>query len=142
MKINAYSPRTGTLISEGVTGITFGNVKQGLHCVVPIVIKPIKTSENEFTQMKVFLQNNGGFNSSNFGYFLSSTFVTGVAAGSSYLSDNFVLEANPSATGVNGVELDLVSGIPADYVWLDVQVGALETGSSSTINYRFSFDFN
>lgn len=142
MKINAYSPRTGTLISDGITGITFGNVKQGLHCVVPIVIKPIKTSENAFTQMKMFLQNNGGFSSSHFGYFMSSEFITGIAAGSAYLSDNFVVESNPSITGVNGVDLDITSGVPSDYVWLDVQVGALETGSSSTINYRFSFDFN
>lgn len=141
MKINAYNPKTGSLISNGVTGITFGNVKQGLHCAVPVVIKPFRTTETAFIQMKLFLQNNGGFNSSNFGHYLSTPFITGIQAGSNYLSDNFIVNSTPSVTGVNGVPVEVVSGDISKYIWLDVQVGALETGSSSTINYRFSYDF-
>jgi hypothetical protein len=91
--------------------------------------------------MKLFLQNNGGFNSSNFGHFLSTPFITGIQAGSNYLSDNFIVNSTPSVTGVNGVPVEVVSGNISKYIWLDVQVGALETGSSSTINYRFSYDF-
>ena len=107
-----------------------------------MVIKPFRTTENAFIQMKMFLQNRGGFNNSNFGYFLSTPFITGISAGSPFLSGHFVVNPTPSLTGLNGVPVEVVSGNISKYIWLDTQVGALETGSSSTINYRFSFDFN
>lgn len=142
MKIRAYSPRTGNLLADDITGIYFGNIRQGEHSIIPIVISPLKTTEDTFTEMTLFLQNNGGYNSSEFGHLVSDAFISDVRSfsisdytpGRTYICDHFVL--NPTASGEGGVTIE-----DENYIWLDVQVGALETGSTSNINYRFVFDY-
>lgn len=140
MKIKAYSPQTGNLLSESITGINFGNIRQGQHCASPVLIQPVKTSEDEFEDIILYLQNNGGYNQSQFGYKISSDLTTGVhsyvsGATGTVISDHFILVSD--ATGPNGISVS-----PSDYVWLDVQVGVAETGSTSNINYRFIFEYN
>ena len=146
MKIRAYSPRTGNLLQDDITGLNYGNIQKGMHGALPVVIRPLKTTEDTFTEMQLFLQNNGGYNQSQFGYFLSDQFVADVRSYTSdcvlsdgvYISDHFVL--NPLATGVDGITVN-INGDNGDYIWLDVQVGALETGSTTNINYRFTFEY-
>jgi hypothetical protein len=140
MKIRAYSPQTGNLISEDITGINFGNIRQGEHCVSPILIQPLKTDEELFDGILLYLQNNGGYTQSQFGYFVSSDLFTGVnsddpGATGTIISDHFSLVSD--ATGAGGV-----SSQSCDYIWLDVQVGLTESGSTSNINYRFVFEYN
>lgn len=140
MRIRAINPQTGGTLSESITGVNFGNIRQGEHCSSPVVIQPVSTSEDQFDEMALYLQNNGGYDLSQFGYRVSSTFtsnvrsyiagVTGVV-----ISDHFTLVSN--ATGAGGVDVE-----PNDFVWLDVQVGATETGSTSNVNYRFTFEYN
>lgn len=143
MKVNAFNPSNGTLLAEGISGIAFGNVKAGQHCDTPAVIKVEKTTENEFSAMKMFLQSNGGLNYSKFGYFISGEFVTGVDY--TYMTGTlFDLATGVTGmdfTGVTGLDINIVSGQPADYVWLDIQPGQYEVGSTSSINYRFVFDY-
>lgn len=140
MEIRAYSPQTGNLLSESITGINFGNIRQGQHCFTPVLIQPVKTAEDEFDDMILYLQNNGGYNQSQFGYRVASDLMTGVqsytiGATGPVISDHFTLVSD--ATGPGGVSVT-----PDDYVWLDVQVGATETGSTSSVNYRFVFEYN
>lgn len=140
MQIRAYSPQTGNLLSSDITGIDFGIIHQGEHCASPVLIQPFKTDEDLFTGILLYLQNNGGYSQSQFGYMVSSDLITGVesdipGATGPVISDYFVLVSD--ATGPGGI-----SGNPCDYIWLDVQVGLTETGSTNNVNYRFVFEYN
>jgi hypothetical protein len=145
MKIRAYSPQTGNLVADDITGINFGIVRQGQHGVLPVCIRPVKDTE-DISGIELYLQNNGGFSSSEYGYFHSSEFIPGVQSDSpgftgSFLSDHFSVVSNPPfVTG--GVNLGLNTSGEGDYVWLDVQAGSLESGSTSTVNYRFMFEYS
>lgn len=140
MKIRAFSPITGELLSPDIAGINFGNIHQGAHGATPVLIQPFKTSEDLFSDVVLYLQNSGGYTQSEFGYFVSSDLITGVqsdepGATGPIISDNFSL--NSDATGPGGVMV-----MPCDYIWLDVKVGLTETGSTTNVNYRFIFEYN
>jgi hypothetical protein len=145
MKVTSYSPVNGMLMLDSITGITFGNIRQGQHCTNPPVIKPSATSEIQFSEMKLFLQNDGGLAQSQFGYYKNSSFITGITGGHpSYFSpsNHFNVVTGPVLSDSLGLNISLdASGMPSEYVWLDVGIGALETGATSSINYRFLFDF-
>lgn len=148
MKIGAYNPRTGELLSENISGLNFGNVQKGHHSVLPVLIRP-EIEDEDLVGLEMYLQNNGGFNETEFGYFTHSDFVlvesyvpgsTGTP-GYYYMSDNFdVVPAPPDITG--GVPLNVYTSNFTDYVWLDVNPSAIETGGTTTINYRFIFEYS
>ena len=148
MKIGAYNHRTGDQLSEDITGINFGNVQKGKHSVLPVLIRPEIEDEN-IIGLELYLQNNGGFEQTQFGYFTHSGFVQVASydaefTGDSsyqYISDHFIEVTNPpSPTG--GVPLNIVENNYSDYVWLDVNLSLVETGGSTTINYRFIFEYS
>jgi hypothetical protein len=148
MKIGAYNPRTGDLLSENISGINFGNVRKGKHSVIPVVIRP-EIEDEAIIGLEMYLQNNGGFYQTEFGYFTSSDFVqvesydlefTG-DTGYYFISDHFVdVPFPPDITG--GVPLTIHEGNYSDYVWLDVNPSSIETGGTTTINYRFIFEYS
>jgi len=138
MKIQVYNPNSLLLEQDDATGIDFGTTFQGSHCEEAIIIKPVATNESSFVQMKMALQNQGGLTKSSFGYYLNENLATGILPGSNLLSDHFDLNESPSITG-EGVELDASN---PEYVWMDVQAGDKETGSSSSVNFQFSFEYN
>jgi hypothetical protein len=148
MKIGAYNPRTGELLSEDISGINFGNVQKGHHSVLPVMIRS-EVEDESIIGLELYLQNNGGFDETEFGYFTHSDFVlvesyvTGSTGtpGYYYISDHFVeVPSPPDITG--GVPLSVYSGIYSDYVWLDVNPSSIETGGTTTINYRFIFEYS
>lgn len=144
MKIKVYNPSNGNLVSDGPPGISFGNTRAGHHCDTPVLLKPFKTTENNFLEMKLFLQNNGGMNGTQFGYFTSDQFSSGINY-TNVLTGHFSLATGVTGlafTGVSGVPISLVGGQPADFIWLDLNPSAYEIGATSTINYRFVFDYN
>ncbi|MBD3261253.1 MAG: hypothetical protein GF334_06145 [Candidatus Altiarchaeales archaeon] len=137
MKIGAYSPVNGNKLADDITGVNFGNVQQGKHSTLPVCIRPVLEGES-ITGLELYLQNNGGFNYSEYGYYVNSSFISDLATGG-LLSDHFsVVSDPPQATG--GVTVNL-AGDYGDYIWLDVQAGSLETGGTSSINYRFIFEY-
>lgn len=148
MKIGAYNPRTGELLSEDISGINFGNVQKGHHSVLPVMIRP-EVEDESILGLELYLQNNGGFDETEFGYFTYSDFVlvesydpavTGTP-GYYYISDHFVeIPTPPDITG--GVPLSIYEGTYSDYIWLDVNPSSIETGGTSTINYRFIFEYS
>jgi hypothetical protein len=146
MKIRAYSPQTGNLLAEDITGINFGNVRQGMHGVMPVLIRPYADVES-LSGLALFLQNAGGFSQTKYGYYTNSQFVAGVhsytATDSSEpaISDHLTETSDPSQFS-DGVPLGVNAKGYGDYVWLDVEAGAAETGSTSSINYRFLFEYS
>lgn len=148
MKIGAYNPRTGSLLSENISGINFGNVQKGRHSVIPVLIRP-EIEDESIIGLEMYLQNDGGFEQTQFGYFIYSDFVqvksydpasTG-ETGYYYISDHFTeVPTPPDITG--GVSLTVYDESYADYVWLDVNPSSIETGGTSTINYRFIFEYS
>jgi hypothetical protein len=148
MKIGAYNPRTGELLSENITGLNFGNVQKGKHSVLPVLIRP-EIEDEAIVGLEMYLQNNGGFGQTEFGFFTHSDFVlvesynpgsTGTP-GYYAMSDHFVqVPLPPDITG--GVPLNVYAGNFTDYVWLDVNPSAIETGGTTTINYRFIFEYS
>jgi hypothetical protein len=147
MKIRAYSPKTGYLIANDITGINFGNVRQGQHSIIPVLVRPIRDTEN-ISGLELYLQNDGGFVSSLYGHYTNPDFVSGVRSYTSgitgsapVISDHFVtIPSPPTFTG--GVPINLNIDGEGDYIWLDVESGAYESGSTSTINYRFIFEYS
>ena len=147
MKIGAYSPYNGQLLAEVVCGLNFGNVRQDEHCVLPVVVRPLLEDETAIS-LELYLQNNGGFSQTQFGYYTAPEFRSDVrsyegviAVGTTYISDHFPLVSDPPQPS-GGVHLDIDGEGYGDYVWLDVQAGATETGGSSSINYRFIFEYS
>jgi hypothetical protein len=149
MKIGAYSPRTGNLLADDITGINFGNVRKGEHSVLPVLIRPEK-EEEEISGLEIFLQNNGGFDQTEYGYFTYSDFVpvkswqpsaTG-ETGCWLISDHFTEISSPYEGATGGVHLNMHQNGFSDYVWLDVNPSLLETGGTTSINYRFIFEYS
>jgi hypothetical protein len=148
MRIGAYSPRTGNRLADAITGINFGNVHKGEHGVLPVLIRPEK-EEEDISGLELYLQNNGGFLQTEYGHFVYSDFVPvrswdpAVTGDSSYhyISDHFTEIPNPpDVTG--GIHINIGMDGFGDYVWLDVNPSLLETGGTSSINYRFIFEYS
>jgi hypothetical protein len=98
----------------------------------------------------MFLQNNGGFDQTQYGYFVYSDFMSGVESwdpsvsgdtGYFFISDHFIVVPDPYEGATGGVQLDMHDSY-GDYVWLDVEPSLLETGGTSSINYRFIFEYS
>ena len=146
MKIRAYSPQTGNLLVDDASGINYGNVRQGLHGALPVLIRPYADTET-LSSLALYLQNNGGFSQSNYGYFVNSDFVPDVHSWTSddpaypAISDHFTEVSDPPQPS-GGVNIGIDGAGYGDYVWLDVQAGQTETGSTSSINYRFIFEYS
>jgi hypothetical protein len=149
MKIGAYSPKTGQSLADDITGINFGNVQKGHHCVLPVLIRP-EIEDEVVSGLELYLQNNGGFDLTYYGYFTCSGFVPvksydssiPVETGYYYISDHFTENIDPSEGSTGGVDIDIYGDGYGDYVWLDVNPGLMETGGTSTINYRFIFEYS
>lgn len=148
MKIGAYNPRTGDQLADNISGINFGNVQKGRHSAIPVTIRP-EIEDESIVGLELYLQNNGGFDQTEFGYYTNSDFVQVASydaeytgdTGYHFISDHFtVVPDPPSPTG--GVPLSIYGDNYSDYVWLDVNPSSLETGGSTTINYRFIFEYS
>ena len=144
MKINRYDSVDMSLLEEDVTGANFGDVLRAQHNAYPIVIQPELELGEDFTQLALFLENKGGLDHSYFGKYKNSEALMDIAAGSDYLSDNFVVQEGVS----DFIDFEDISGgglvldpINPEYVWMDVQVGSTETCGSAQVNYRFVFEY-
>lgn len=143
MKIRAYSPKTGNLIAEDITGINFGNILQGEHSSMPVLIRPVLEDEDA-SSLSLYLENNGGFNNTSYGYLVSEEFIPNVKSfkgsvepGYNYISDHF---SNPSTVS-DSIEIGISNEGVGDFIWLDLQPGAAESGITSSLVYRFLFEY-
>lgn len=137
LTVNTYDSATSALTQEGATGLSFGNVAAGNHATTVNVIKPIPDELITLSAVNLYLEDKGMFTKSNFGYFKSSSFISGISAGSDYLSDHFTEMPDVSTVTTGGLEL--TAGDP-EFVWLDLDVQEAKYGNGS-INYRFVYEF-
>jgi len=132
------------LISDEITGISFGNVVRGGYPSAPVVIKPVTTTEGSFTNLALFLEENDSLTSTSFRYLKSATAVTGIGSGSALLSNHFTKVAGISDftnySTLSGYGAALTAATP-EYIWLDCRVGISDTVGSIGINYRFIFEY-
>lgn len=144
MYINEYNPDNMTLKSESISGVDFGVVLRGSHVEKPVVIKPIIQDNEPINRLELFLENNGGLVNTQFGVYKNRDSVTGIGAGSPYISDH--LDVVTGVTGFDsrsankGVSIDPIN---PEFIWLDAQIGFGETtGDNESINFRFVFEYD
>jgi len=128
MQINRYDPDTLSLLQSNITGVPFGNTLQGNHCKSVMLVKPEKTTEVEITDLSLFLNSQGAYTQSSFGYLISGGLPTGILPGSPVMSNHFV----------SGEGVPMQDG---DYAALDVQAGDNESGSYPGVSFKFTFDY-
>jgi hypothetical protein len=56
------------------------------------------------------------------------------------ISDHFMEISDPPQP-FGGIPIGVDGEGRGQYVWLDVQTGSIDTGSTSSINYRFIFEY-
>jgi hypothetical protein len=150
MRVETYNPTTMSLVSSDVTGVDFGDIIRGKPSGNAVVIKPVATIESSFVELAMFLENSDGLNHTQFGKFKSDAAITGITPGSDYLSDFFM-----PITGISDVSMLSVysdfgllfnldgGGLPYEYAWMDADADVSETSlGSSTVNFRFVFEYN
>lgn len=145
MEIKAYNPKNGDLLANDISGIDFGEIIQGEHSSVPVLIRPIMSDDN-VSNIRLLLASNGGFDDAHYGYLLSDQFTPDVESyngdvkdGVHYISDHF---ENPSTAVSDAIQVGLDSEGVGDFIWLDVQPGEADIGRSKNLTYRFIFDYN
>jgi hypothetical protein len=150
-----------------VTSINYGNVTVSTESAVKCVMFEIESGAVQMSTVKFGLQSHGTFSHHETGnndtYFRFGTVGMGNNAGSgdtdgiewypnvtaadidgdtppSYLyatDDNLLVVSTADASEAIGN-----SGLVADPIWLNIRLGAAETGANSTINYRLYFDYS
>jgi len=145
MKISTYNPVDMVQISAGVSGVDLGNVLRGNHNETAVVVKPVADTGENLTLLAMFLEDNADLTHTQFGKFKSATPIQGITPGSNYLSDYFV--ETPGIQDVSGIYAFSDNGLllnasAPEYVWLDAEAGSTETSGSTTVNYRFVFEYN
>jgi len=150
-----------------VTSINYGNVTVSTESAVKCVMFEIESGAVQMSTVKFGLQSHGTFSHHNEGnsdtYFRFGTVGMGNEAGTGD-TDGIEWYPNIAATDIDGDtppsylyatedNLSVVStadasesignyGLVADPVWLNIRLGAAETGANSTINYRCYFDYS
>jgi hypothetical protein len=144
MKISTYNPVNMGLILEDATGVDFGGVVRGGYSS-PVVVKPSISTENAFTQLALFLEDNAGLTGTTFRSYKNGYAVSGIGRGSSYLSDELIEHSGVSdfseISTISGDGQMMTASNP-EYVWLDIKAGVSDTIGDSNINYRFVFEYS
>jgi len=137
MYFKTYDYITGEILSQ-TEKLDFGDIFQNRHCVKPLVFKIFSDTETSISNFKIYLENNG-WPESEFGYYISSTFESGIESGSTKLSNHFTAVPDASSTSPHGVSIgwDTTSSY---YIWLDTQITD-QTGNTQA-NFRFFFDYS
>jgi hypothetical protein len=133
MKVQRYNPVNMSLLEDSAEQLDFGTVYQGHLCEELQVIRPVKTTESEITDLQMFLNSKGAYTNSTFGFGVTGLPVSGLLPGSNFLTGVFT----PGASGVGpGVSIQ-----DEDFVYLNVLAGANEKGNYPGVNYSLVFDY-
>lgn len=139
MYLQTYDPVTGSVVSEQVSELSFGDVLQGRHCSDPVLIRTLPDTETSITNLSVFLENDGGWSSAEFGYYTNPSFVANVESGGSLMNNHFTISPDATSGSPGGVTIG-VNDSTSDYLWLDIDVPPTQLGSAA-IKYRFIFNY-
>ena len=154
----------------GITSLNYGNVTVSTESSVKSALFEITAGATVLSTVKFGLQNHGTFSHHDEGnsdtYFRFGTVGPANAAGNSPI-DGIEWWPNVAATDIDSDvapsylystedNLPVVAtadasedvgnyslrGMTGDPVWLNIRLGASETGANSTINYRLYFDYS
>lgn len=139
MYLQTYDPVTGSIISERASELNFGDVMQGRHCTDPVLLRTLPDTETNITNLSVFLENDGGWSSAEFGYYTHPSFTANVESGGELMDNHFTESPNASSGSPGGVNIGLTDST-SDYLWLDIDVPSTQLGSAA-ITYRFIFNY-
>lgn len=153
--------------SYDITGVNYGNVTVSTESDVKAVMFEIISGAAEMSTVKFGLQNDGSFSHHDAGnadtYFRFGTVGAGNPAGTgdvdglewrvNVVADDIDSDTPPSYLYDTTADLAVVStadqseaignyGLVADPVFVNIRLGAAETGSNSQINMRLYFDYS
>jgi hypothetical protein len=92
------------------------------------------------SDLNLYLENQGVWAGSEFGYYVNSAFTPDVEAGGSQLANHFTVSPDATSGSPYAVPVGL-SDTTSDYVWLDVDIPSSATGPNDSVNYRFTYNF-
>ncbi len=136
MIFQTYDYISGEVIDQA-DALNFGDLIQRQHCVKPIVLRALSDTE-VVSNLKIYLEDKGSWDDTDFGYFVSDVFVPSIQSGNSSLSDHFVEVPNATSSSLNGVDLNWLTNV-SSYLWIDAQVSELADGVNNA-NFRFFYD--
>jgi len=143
MRIDRYNTADMSLAATGITNFTYANTVRGSFSN-PVSVRPVKTTETSISQLFFFLEDNAGMNGSVFRALKSSVPTPGIDQGSAqitgYLSPLTGTSDFTNYSIISGDGLTL-NGSNPEYIWMDINVGLNETTGSTSINYRFVYEF-
>jgi hypothetical protein len=132
-----YDFITGKPISQTVT-LDFGDIIQGQHCSKPVVVRAMTDTET-VTNAIMYLQNKGLWKNSAFGYYLNSTFLPSIEAGSAALDSSHFIEVLDPVHATPGVGVPVpFSGNASEFIWFDIQV--FQTGTTEA-TYQMVYNY-
>ena len=136
MIFEIYDYISGEAVDQA-NALDFGDLIQRQHCVKPLVLRALSETE-AVTNLQIFLENKGAWKDTDFGYYISATFVPSIESGSPELSNHFVEVPDASYSSPNGVSLNWHTNV-SDYLWIDAQVTALADGVDEA-NFRIFYN--
>ncbi len=138
MYFETYDYISGDIIDQ-VDAVDFGDILQYQHCVQPLVFRAFSDSTEAVTDLKIYLEDEGSWSGSEFGYYVSEPFVPSVESGSDKFA-HFTTVPDASASSPDGVSIGWDTTTSSSYyVWLDTQITD-QTGSTDA-NFRFFYNF-
>jgi len=154
----------------GITSLNYGNVTVSTESDVKAVMFEATSGAIEVSTVKFGLQSHGSFSHHNAGnsdtYFRLGTVGPDNSAGSApvngiewypnVVADDIDSDSEPSYLYATEDNLAVVAtadlsesignypmcGLTSDPIWLNIHLGASETGANSAINYRLYFDYS
>jgi hypothetical protein len=139
MIFEVYDYISGKVIDQA-DALDFGDLIQRQHCVKPIVFRGLSDTETVTPgTLKIYLEDKGAWQDTDFGYYKSATFVPSIESGSPELSNHFEEVPNATPADPGGVSLDWHTDV-SDYLWIDAQVTELADGVNEA-NFRIFYDF-
>ena len=136
MYFEIYDYISGDLINRSSV-LDFGDIIQNQHTNKPIVARAFKDSENTITDFKIYLEDKGSWQDSDFGYYISPSFKSSIESGSNKLN-HFIEVPNATISSPNGVPIgwDTTSSY---FFWLDAQI-KIQIGINRA-NFRFFYNY-
>jgi len=147
-----------------ISNLNYGNVTVSTESSVKAVAFEIQSGATQLSTVKFGLQNHGTFNHHDAGN--SDTYFRFGTVGPGNVSNGYEWYPNITAADIDSdtpptylystddnlavvataddskaVGNSPLRGLMSDPIWLNIKVGASETGANSTINYRLYFDY-
>jgi hypothetical protein len=120
--------------------LDFGDVLQGRHCQRSLLLRAFPDTETSILDATVYLENKGGWSGAEFGCYVNPSFQPGISPGSDFLSSHLAEVQDATYGTPNGRSIEM-SDSSSGYVWLDVDLPTTQVGATSSVNFRFAYNY-